>query len=343
MGADSQSERALHRVSERRSSSTSDVGTFGPGDTCGNGICWMYEQTIGDLGCRDRRDVGVSAMNTILVAVDGSRPSLAALAWANQIAPAMDSSLLVMAVATPPQIELPPELVEAEVEMLRKQLHEDWCRNLGETGSAYEIVAVCGDAPNLILETSARRDVVMTVIGARGEGGFSGLPIGSVCDYVIHRAERAVAVVPDTPFAHAPVSRLVLGIDPGDPVGAHVRFCARLGSGLRAEVIAVAAHREMAEWVAEGDPRSWHTDMIEKLSTTWTQPLHTAHVRTTYRIEETSHATEALLDVAVNEHADAIVVGTRSVSGWRMLRLGGVTMSLVHHTDRPIIIVPPRS
>ena len=40
-------------------------------------------------------------------------------------------------------------------------------------------------------------------------------------------------------------------------------------------------------------------------------------------------------------NADAIVIGTRDFSGYRFLRLGGVTMALVHHSDRPVIIVPP--
>ncbi len=49
----------------------------------------------------------------------------------------------------------------------------------------------------------------------------------------------------------------------------------------------------------------------------------------------------AIVETAREHHADAIVLGTRGRSAARATLLGGVSEGVVHHADRPVMVVPP--
>ena len=47
-----------------------------------------------------------------------------------------------------------------------------------------------------------------------------------------------------------------------------------------------------------------------------------------------------ILNQARTENADAIVVGSRGLSGLKSLLLGSVSHSVIQHADRPVLVVP---
>jgi nucleotide-binding universal stress UspA family protein len=49
----------------------------------------------------------------------------------------------------------------------------------------------------------------------------------------------------------------------------------------------------------------------------------------------------ALLEVADDVKADAIVVGSRGLTGIKSVLLGSTSSALAHHSDFPVLIVPP--
>ena len=50
-------------------------------------------------------------------------------------------------------------------------------------------------------------------------------------------------------------------------------------------------------------------------------------------------AADAILDAA--KRADAVVVGSRGVGGFRGLVLGSVSHQVAHHARCPVVVVPP--
>ena len=50
---------------------------------------------------------------------------------------------------------------------------------------------------------------------------------------------------------------------------------------------------------------------------------------------------EAILTEAAELDVDAIVMGTRGLTGIKSIVLGSVSQAVLHHSKRPVIIVPP--
>ena len=59
---------------------------------------------------------------------------------------------------------------------------------------------------------------------------------------------------------------------------------------------------------------------------------------------ETTHRAVAhvIVEAAEKEHADAIVCGSRGLSGLEGALLGSVSKALLNHAHLPVVVVPPR-
>ncbi len=142
----------------------------------------------------------------VVVGVDGSEPSLAALRWAHFIAEATGSTLDVVAVWEPTTAfglvgegwgALPtdwdPETITREMlDLALKSVFGD------DLPVGCESRVVSGNTAQVLLELSARAQ--MLVVGSRGHGGFASLLLGSVSSACSEHATGPVLVVHgDTP------------------------------------------------------------------------------------------------------------------------------------------------
>lgn len=276
-------------------------------------------------------------MKRILVGVDGSDASAAALGWAGRMASLLQAEIVVANVFMPDEAEVSPDHYQELWQDAGRRLAGEWSEPLTGGGVPHTSLLLAG-SPERLLEAIENADADLLVIGPRGRGGFARLHIGSVAHHLVHNSNRPLAIVP-TPGAHGGFNRLVVGVDGSKASELAVRWCADVARALNAEVIAVYAFEPFLEWVPESDRRSWWQTVERKLDI-WVAPLRDAGVSLRTRIVKDIHPVAALADVVAEEEAGLAVVGARGIGGFVGLRLGHVPLQLVHHAQVPVIVVP---
>jgi nucleotide-binding universal stress UspA family protein len=139
-------------------------------------------------------------MSVIVVGVDGSAESKAALRWAIEEARLRQATLRAVHAWMYPTMfagaYIPPEMVDAKrlTEDAHEALDAAVAEVAGEDPSAY-IERVVEHGPPAHVLVGAARDADLLVVGSRGHGGFSGLLLGSVSQQCAHHAPCAVVIV----------------------------------------------------------------------------------------------------------------------------------------------------
>ena len=139
-------------------------------------------------------------MKRILVAVDGSEPSLKAARMAADVALRFGAKLTLVHVV--PKLLLPPDvygLTIAEVEREHRAyadgLLERALASLDEPGLEISTSVLYGSPAEAIAEEGAASDIGMIVIGSRGHGAVARMFLGSVSDRLVHISPKPVLVV----------------------------------------------------------------------------------------------------------------------------------------------------
>jgi nucleotide-binding universal stress UspA family protein len=141
--------------------------------------------------------------NRILVPLDFSAPSDAALEYARTVATRFGASLHLLHAADDPYRALySAEVYVPEVEGLRDEILTDaTCRlkdrlqssDIRELGATVE--AVIGTPASSIVEYAEGHDIDLIVMGTHGRGGVSHLLMGSVAERVVRTAPCPVLTV----------------------------------------------------------------------------------------------------------------------------------------------------
>jgi nucleotide-binding universal stress UspA family protein len=145
----------------------------------------------------------VTVSNIVLVGVDGSPESGAALKYA--VAEANRRGALLRVVSTYfPEYALHGHIqplttseapIEVDVEALTRRMVEEALAGDAET-PAVEIVVAAGPASGALVDSSSEVDVL--VLGHRGRGGFASMLLGSVSLQCVLHAHCPVIVVRPT-------------------------------------------------------------------------------------------------------------------------------------------------
>jgi nucleotide-binding universal stress UspA family protein len=139
----------------------------------------------------------MTSARRIVVGVDGSAESVAALEWALDEASRRDATVDVVHAwhlptydATIP-VSLDPAPFEEGARLTLDQILDAVERPDG--APKIESRLVCGPAgPELV---DAAKGAELLVVGSRGHGGFVGMLLGSVSQYVLHHASCPVVVI----------------------------------------------------------------------------------------------------------------------------------------------------
>lgn len=139
-------------------------------------------------------------MKRILVAIDGSDPSLKAARMAADIAVRFGAQLTLVHVV--PKLLLPPDvygLTLAEVEKEHRAYAEKLLQKavsfIAEPGVDTSSTILYGSPAESIAEEAAANDVGMVVVGSRGHGAVARVFLGSVSDRIVHISPKPVLVV----------------------------------------------------------------------------------------------------------------------------------------------------
>ncbi len=141
------------------------------------------------------------ARELVVVGVDGSEESVAALAWAARYASAVGAQVRVVAAwhyptaAGTAPIGMAPEPVRAEAEQyVREQLNDAITKVYpGGAADQVETKLAYGHPAQVLLDEADRADLL--VVGHRGHGAFTGMLVGSVSTHCVTHATCPVVVV----------------------------------------------------------------------------------------------------------------------------------------------------
>ncbi|MDA8291330.1 MAG: universal stress protein [Actinomycetota bacterium] len=150
-----------------------------------------------DVAARQREGKGRAA-GPVVVGVDGSKASDAALEWAAEEARMRGATLRVVHSWSLPtwsySAYLPPVAFEEVEPAAREDLDRQVAQVLGPSPDVrVEKELREGPAAEQILDAAA--DAALVVVGSRGRGGFAGLLLGSVSAQVVQHAHCPVTIV----------------------------------------------------------------------------------------------------------------------------------------------------
>lgn len=143
-------------------------------------------------------------MGRIVVGIDGSAESRAALAWAVEEAGYRRATVEVVhawflpAVAFAPYgAAAVPVLAPGDLEKAADALlHDVIGEVVGDDRATVDAVLVEGHPADVLVTKAVGADLL--VVGSRGHGGFAGLLLGSVSNHVVHHATCPVVVIRST-------------------------------------------------------------------------------------------------------------------------------------------------
>jgi nucleotide-binding universal stress UspA family protein len=144
---------------------------------------------------RDTRLVPTTEPQRIVVGVDGSAASDAALAWGCDEGRLRGATVVALHVVVIPYElpRIPVEVPESELEREGAQLLDDAVARAPTDGVAIEPQLLEGTPGELLVEAS--QDAALVVVGTRAHGRLATFVIGSVSDTAVHHAKCPVVVV----------------------------------------------------------------------------------------------------------------------------------------------------
>jgi nucleotide-binding universal stress UspA family protein len=283
----------------------------------------------------------------IVVGVDGSTASTAAVRWAAHWA-AMRNTGLTIVHAAPPMVPMsslvewmgptPSEVLRVQEEQARR-LIDDAAKTANDTagGLHIQIKATAAEPVPALLELSNEAQIV--AVGRRGLSSLAGVLLGSVSIAMIHRARCPVAVIHDEPPAEAACADapVLVGID-GSPASELATAIAIDEASWRGvELVALHAAYDsdpfgihQLEWAAV-EPKA-HEALAERLAG-WQERYPDVRVRRVVVFDQPAHH---LIEQA--KTAQLVLVGTRGHGEFTGLLLGSVSAAVVQATRTPIIV-----
>jgi nucleotide-binding universal stress UspA family protein len=282
----------------------------------------------------------------VLLAVDGSEPSLAAARALAHLSPP-EEVVVLHAIDSPALYFLSgPEVVlgdttrlQREIEARGRDLLEHAVALLPPGSGPVARRLASGSAAAAILETAERESIDLIVVGARGMGRLQEMVVGSVSHRVLHHAPCPVWVV------HGPVPslrRVLLPLGGEEDAEAALRFFAKRPFPVSVEIhVLTVVPLSDPLWPLETVKRDALVErQIEEAGSFGRDVAHRL-VEMGYRAEAATGLgwpAETILQESVIRLADLVVMGSHSKRGVKRLLLGSVSHAVLHHAKTSVLL-----
>ncbi|GII21448.1 universal stress protein [Planosporangium mesophilum] len=287
-------------------------------------------------------------MTVVVVGVDGSPASTAALKWAAAEAWLREVELLVLASYRwrplgghlPGRGEARPPVTEQRA----REIVDEAVASARTITSEVRGRTVAGHPVKVMLE--AARDAGLVVVGDGGRGGFTGLLLGSASAQVSAHSPGPVVVVRGR--ANTAIGPVVVGVDSSHSAQQALRTAfAETALRRQAPLVAVTAYTApLPPWTGGMPPIGYDAERLDAdLRAELASRLATwrdGYPDVVVECEVVRGAAAAIL-AERSRQAQLLIVGARSHGGFDGLLLGSVSQHLLHHADCPVLIARTRN
>lgn len=310
----------------------------------------------------------MTRQDVVLVGVDGSPASLAALDWAGAYAKVHGLGLsLVCAYAIPSFTAAALDggyaaLDDSAIADGARAVLDEALERVAPLGLPARSAVATGDAAAVLVDLS--REATIAVVGTRGRGGFAERLLGTVSSALPAHAHCPTVVVPfrrhdrsghgDAPTAPQtteegarPVRRIVVGVD-GSPAAelALARAIAEAkawGAELTAlAAVPLGASSSYLAWQPGAiDHDAVVRDVAVGLDVVVDRALADEPGVEVHRKVLDGTAAQVLTEISAG--VDLVVVGSRGRGGFTGLLLGSTSQAVLHHASCPVLVVTRRA
>ncbi|AKN17851.1 universal stress protein [Mycobacterium haemophilum] len=282
----------------------------------------------------------------ILVGVDGSAESDAAIRFASREALMRAATITLMHVVAPipdwpapsRQVEI-AEAWEANARDVIEQARKTALAIMGEV-AAPDVHTEVVHSPVVPMLIGASSQAQMILVGSRGMGALGRFLLGSVSSGVVRHAHCPVAIIHNDDGSADDKAPVLVGVDGSPASEGAIELAFDEASRRGVDLVALHAWSDVAVFPILGmDWQDYETrgeEVLAERLAGWQEQYPDVHVQRRLVCDKPAHWL-----IEESQHAQLVVVGSHGRGGFPGMLLGSVGSALAQSAQAPLIIVRP--